>query len=182
MYCCCLITANLLLLMMIIIIIINICLFIDVIIINTYFKSTIINNLIVIYSVCSYQTECLPHQKCFVGPQRQIGKASSTAGLQLQPNDAAIYTGSHSLDTHLQMGKNKTKTHPPDCMWPFISVCKWQSYNDGRMALSSTLLVESGACPSHAHSGWWQMRSWGMVLITDGGVAERRGERGWRGG
>lgn len=152
-----------------------------IIIINIYLTSTIIINLI-IYSVCSYQTECLPRQKCCVGPQRQTGKASSTAGLQLQPNDAAIYTGSHSLDTHLQMEKNKTKTHPPDCMWPFISVCKWQSYNDGRMASSSTLLVESGACPSHAHNGWWQMRSWGMVLITDGGVAERRGKRGWREG
>lgn len=105
-----LITVNLLLLM-IINIIINICSFTDFIIINIYFRSTSIINLIM-YSICSYQTECLQHQKCSVGPQRQTGKASRSAGLQLQPNDAAIYTGSHSLDTHLQMEKStSTRLH-----------------------------------------------------------------------
>jgi len=86
-----------------------------------------ITEIIVCYyyllSMCvfSYQTECVPHQKSSVDPQRQIGKASSIVGLQSQPNDAAIYTGSHSLDTRLQMEK---KSHPPDYMWPFVSVCK----------------------------------------------------------
>jgi len=114
----------------------NNCLCIGLVITMDYCKSTVINYLILqilfFYSVCSYQTECLQHQKCSVGPQRQIGKASRSAGPQLQLNDAGIYTGSHSLDTHLQMEK---KAHPPDCMWPFISVCKWKIYNDSRMAL-----------------------------------------------
>lgn len=42
---------------------------------------------------------------CYAGQQKQTGKVSSTSGQLPQQRDAAIYTGSHFLDTHLQ---NKT--------------------------------------------------------------------------
>lgn len=58
----------------------------------------------------SYLTACVLHQRYSLNPQRQTGRASSSAGLPPPPPSSATGTRSRSWDSRLRVPMSKTDT------------------------------------------------------------------------